>query len=83
MLLSVASLTQLGAIVAQVEWVRWRYTGKRAGGPVGSLLTGESVRVAPLMTWVCVSWVLATDEGGWQLGHNEFSIPELLPVFYS
>jgi hypothetical protein len=28
MLLSVVSLAQLGAIVAQVEWVRWRYTGK-------------------------------------------------------
>ena len=54
MLLSVASLVQLGAIVAPVEWVRWRYTGKRAGGLVGSSLTGESVRVAPLMTWVCV-----------------------------
>ncbi len=83
MLLSVASLTQLGAIVSQVEWVRWRYTGKRAGGLVDFSVTGESVRVAPLMTWVCVSWVLATDGGGWQLGHNEFSIPESLPVLYS
>ena len=83
MLLSAASLVQLGAIVAPVEWVRWRYTGKRAGGLVETSVTGGSVRVAPLMTWVCVSWVLATDGGGWQLGHNEFSIPESLPVLYS